>query len=437
MFVRSSRRRLLAGSLGIAGAVLTAPGIGRARPLTQGGPIAIEYWHRLSGDAATAVSELADAFNHEHEGRIQVTAVAQGDIAELTQKVRAAAAGGGLPGSLMADDADVPQYTASEVIVPFDPYLDDPELGLTPEERADFLPNQLDRHRRPLYDDRTMSYPNGFSTFTLYWNVDALRNAGFDGPPATWAEFPDHLRAIAAANPGMTGWNIQADLGSVLLLTLMTHGIDWIAEDGQSTNFDAPEATETLTWWRALADDGVLAPSDEHDALFAAGRSAYFLQSSVNARRFPSLISDFAWDAGMPPQGRADGQAVTEMFGPLNVLPATDEATQRAGWTWLRWLTTPAPHGRFIAAAGYNPSTRAAASSPALTDYYAQYPVAAKILRELAPRARIPTPGPGLTEIRGPIATNAATEVLLGRLSPEEGARKLKAEADEALQNAL
>ena len=41
-----------------------------------------------------------------------------------------------------------------------------------------------------------------------------------------------------------------------------------------------------------------------------------------------------------------------------------------------------------------------------------------------------------LPEIRGVITANVVEEVLLQQLSPEEGVRKLKAEADEAIRNA-
>jgi hypothetical protein len=51
--------------------------------------------------------------------------------------------------------------------------------------------------------------------------------------------------------------------------------------------------------------------------------------------------------------------------------------------------------------------------------------------------AQILRPSPALTQVRGELAATVVNEVMLDRLSPEEGVRKLKAEADEAIQNAL
>jgi ABC-type glycerol-3-phosphate transport system substrate-binding protein len=321
------------------------------------------------------------------------------------------------------------------VIVPLDDYINDPELGLSPEEQADFLPSQLTRHKLDIYDGRTMAFPQGFSAFTCFWNVDALQKAGFDRPPATWQEFPDHLRAVGAANPGLGGWLIGG-AGDRFISTLLTHGVSWLKPSRQESNFDAPEALEIMTWWKALGDEGLLAVQDQAGDAFAAGQCAYFMDSSGNTAEFTEVITDFAWDCGLPPQGANNPDPVTETYGPVNTLPATDEATQRAGWTWLRWLTTPGALAPWVMSTNYFPSVQSVAASPELEEYYAANPRAGKLFREVAPLARILDPSPALTEVRGQLTANAVNEVLLGRLSPEEGIRKLKAEADTAIRNA-
>ena len=171
-----TRRSLVKRSTAAAGAVALAgssPSLLAASAM-QSEPQQVEYWHRLTGDSAAAIDELAAQFNEQHAGQIEVTPIAQGTIEQLTQKVRAAAAGGGLPAALMADDADVYSYYVSDVIVPLDDYISDAEHGLTTQEREQFLPNQLTRHQLPLYADQTMTFPIGFSTYSFYWFVDAL-----------------------------------------------------------------------------------------------------------------------------------------------------------------------------------------------------------------------------------------------------------------------
>lgn len=403
----------------------------------QDGPVAIDYWHRSTGAAAEAWQTLATAFNAAYAGQVEVTPIAQGDIQELSQKVRAAAAGGGLPGALMGDDYDITQYAANDIIVPIDPFIDDPENGITAEQKADFLPSQIGRHKLAIYDDQTMAFPQGFSCFTCFWNVDALAKAGFDGPPKTWQEFPDHVRAVAAANSGMTGWNI-AGAGDRFISSLLTSGVQWLADDGTSTNFDKPEALEILTMWKTLADEKLLAvlPGDEAKNSFTGGTSAFFMDSSGNTAGFREVITTFQWDCGLPPQGANNPEPVTETYGPVNALPKTDEAHELAGWLWLKWLTTPDALAPWVMTTNYFPSVKSVADSPELQAYYAENTYAAKLVKDVVPLARILSPSPALTEVRGQIAADVVNEVLLGRLSPEDGALKLKSEADAAVEAA-
>ena len=400
----------------------------------QDGPVAIDYWHRSGGNAAAEWEKLAARFNEEMAGQIEVTVVAQGSIQELNQKIRAAAAGGALPGATMGDDADITQYAANGIIVPIEPFLSDPGNGLSATEQADFLPNQLNRHKLPIYDDHMMAFPQGFSFHTCFWNADALDAAGFEAPPRTWQEFPDHLRAVAKANPGMFGWNI-GNAGDDFISMMLMYGVTWIADDRQSTNFDRPQALEIMTWWRQLSDDGLLAviDGDEASNAFIAGRSIYYIDSSGNTGDFLNQISDFAWNCGLPPQGADNPRPVCEMYGPINAIPRNDEAKELAGWIWLKWLTTPGPLSEWVMTTDYFPSRTSVGASPELAGYYEQNPYAAKLLKESAPLARIIVPHPALQEIRSQIAADVVNEVLVGRLSPQDGVQKLTVEANAAL----
>ncbi len=396
----------------------------------------IDYWHRSTGDAAKAFETLAADFNKQYEGKIKVTPSAQGSIADLNKKVRAAAAGGGLPGALMADDYDATQYAYSKITVDLEPYVADPQHGLSAEQRADFLPSQINRHKLPIYNNQLMAFPQGFSAFATYWNVDALQKAGLSAPPKTWKEFPDHVRTVAKANPGMAGWFIGG-AGDRFISTMLTAGVDWLSADGKTTNFDRPEATEIMTWWKQLYDEKLLdIPKENARDLFIAQKCAYFMDSSGNAVGFTNLVKDFKWDVSLPPQAAAGG-TVTETYGPVNVIPKTDAEKQLAGWLWLKWLSTPAPLASWVTATSYFPSTKSAAEGPTLKEFYAKNAPAAKALREIAPNARILTPSPALTQVRGQIVADAVNQVLLGQLTPDAGVKKMKAEADKAVRETL
>jgi len=436
-----SRRRfnaiLAAAGVTAGTATVSLPTLHKvAAAAAQDGEVAIEYWHRSGGDAATKWEELAAAFSEEFAGKIKVTAVAQGGISELNQKVRTAAAGGGMPGALMADDSDVNQYAANELIVDIDPYIADPENGLTQDVIDSFLPNQYNRHKLAIYNDQRMAFPQAFSAAAMFCNLDALEAAGFDGPPATWQEFPDHARAILAANPAMVPFAFL-DAGAKFITFLKTYGVEWIKDDQQTANFDTPEALEIMTLWKELSDEGLMQIFTENAVdVIASGQCVYLMDSSAAARGIAVAEPTFNWSGGLPPQGAADGELRTETYGPINTLPATSEAEQLAGWTWLKWLATPEPLAQWVAQTSYFPSIPATAEEPTLAEFYTNYPVAKEMIETVAPYATILAPHAALTEVRSTITPNNVNEVLLGRLTPEEGMQKLQQEANEAIARA-
>lgn len=422
---------------GAAFSAATLAGLHRlADAAAQSGPIAIEYWHRSGGAGTDGWVALAELFNAEFGDRVTVTPVFQTGIQELNQKIRAAAVGGGLPGATMADDYDVTQYAFNDLIAPLDDYINDPEDGLTAEQLADFLPEQLNRHKLEIYDGQTMAFPQAFSCFTTWWNIEALQAAGFEAPPTSWSDFPAMARAIGEANPGMTAWTLTS-AGDRFISVLKTYGVEWLNEGGLESNFDAPEALEIMTWWKELADEGLLVVTTENARdIFTAKGSAFYMDSSASVTGL-ALITDFTWNGTMPPQGPNVTEPRTETYGPVNAIPKSTPEQQLAGWLWIKWLTSVQSLNVWIPVTSYFPSVKSVIDSPELVAFYEQYPVAKVLYAEVAPRASILAPSPALSEVRGTITANVINELLLGRLSPEEAQLKLKAEADEAINRAM
>src|SRR5690606_31466182 len=199
-----SRRSFLLGVGSAAGLSLLAACATPAAQQTAGGTdaeaaaapaadklIEIEYWHRSSGDTALLFETFAGEFSDQFADEIKVTSIFQGSIQELNQKVRAAAAGGGLPGALMADDYDVTQYTFSNILVDLTEYVAHPEYGRSQEQIDDILPNQFNRHKLDIYDGRMMALTQGFSGFATFWDLCGIAQIGMERPPHSWNDSPD------------------------------------------------------------------------------------------------------------------------------------------------------------------------------------------------------------------------------------------------------
>lgn len=431
MSQRLSRRTLAASAAFAPFAGMTF--FTRTAPVAGQG-LTFDYWHRSGGTAGEALVKMAELYSESNEWGHTVTAINQGGIQELNQKIRAAAAGGGMPAATMGDDYDITQYANSGIIVDLDPFIEKPETGLSQEELDAFLPEQINRHKLPIYNNQRMAMPQAFSAFACFWNVEALEKAGFDAPAKTWAEFPDFARKLKETFPDMVPWYLSAP-GDRLLSMMKTSGIEWLKDDG-TANFDDPGVTDIMTMLKDCTDEGLIQLSQEGDLeLFAAQRTPLFLNSSANIPEL-MIVKDFTYDGGLPPQGEGLSAPSTETYGPVNAIPKNDDALMEAGWQWLKWLTTPEAYALWIPATSYFPAVPSVADDPAVKSFYDEFPVAKRMLDEVAPAASILAPSPALTEVRGQIAANVINEVLLGRLSPEDGALKLQSEAQDAIDRA-
>lgn len=77
----------------------------------------------------------------------------------------------------------------ADKIVPLDEYINDPVNGLNKQALDDIMPGVLARQRIPEYNGKTMSWPHGNSSMGVYYNIDLLKKAGYEKPPATWQDF--------------------------------------------------------------------------------------------------------------------------------------------------------------------------------------------------------------------------------------------------------
>ncbi|MCO5219637.1 MAG: extracellular solute-binding protein [Thermomicrobiales bacterium] len=401
----------------------------------QDSALVVDYWHRYGGSRAETLNVMAEMFN-EIRPEYKVSAISQGDIAESNQKLRAAAAGGGLPAAISADDYDITGYTAAGILIDLDPFVHDPDLGFSEEEIAAFLPSQFDRHKLPIYDDRRMAFPQAFSAMTFWWNEDAIKAAGFDTPIETWDEFPDFLRKIVEANPGMNAW-MEEDPGSRFMSIMKTCGVEWLKDDGVTPNFDAPEAVEILTWWKELYDEGLLQFTQSNKIeVFAAGQTAIMLHSSSAGPALASQVTGFTYNGGLPPQGANTDTLRTETYGSLNAVPRNSPELEQAGWEWIKWLASPEAFAVWVPASNYFPARTDLLEIPEIAAFYDADPVALKLLEEVAPAATILSPSAALTEVRGTIVPTAIEEVMMGKYTPEEGVMKMQAESISAIERA-
>lgn len=404
-------------------------------PAKVSAPVTIEYWYPYGGTVGKAVEAAVSRFNQEQSGRITVKPTFQGTFDQQLAKVRAAAAGGGLPQVIAARESDVTQFGSSNLAVPLDPYVKDGHNGLSSQQLADIYPGVLARTKLPVYGNQTLAWPLGNTAASWFYNLNLMHQAGINDPPSTWDQVLADAKKVKAAT-GQPLWDLRADqAGPIFIDALWTYGVPWLSSDGKTSNFNNPSALKVLQMFRQMVDDGTMVVSASAEQDFPNGRGAMLWASSGNVVAYSNQIKGFQWGVGLVPHAK-NAKRITEMFGSVDTMFKGTQDQQLASWIFMKYMAGAGNQSQFAADTGYFPSEQSSARSAAIQSASQQVPQYRAAVQTIAPYMQLLPQSAALDQVRNHIATDDVTAVLLKKMTPDDGARKLKADADQAIKQA-
>ncbi|NHN29023.1 ABC transporter substrate-binding protein [Paenibacillus agricola] len=401
--------------------------------LGKNGPVTIDFWHIQATIYGDAIKEMVAEFNKEYEGKIIVKEVFQGSYDDLNKKVRAALQGGGLPTVAMAYESDTLEYMKADKIVPLDAYIGDSVNGLNKQALDDIMPGVLSRQRIPEYNGKTMSWPHGNSSMGVYYNIDLLKQAGFEKPPATWMEF-EKMALDITAKTGMPALVMgNANNGGTFRTWLRTYGIDPIKLDQSGVDYDNPQAVEIATMIKKLLDNKAIMLAENTEQEFTNGRAAMEIGTTARTSSKLELVKDkFKWGITLIPQGKS-GTKVTELYGGNHVLFKTTPEKQLAGWLFLKYFADSKAQSIYAAKTGYFPATLSAQNTDLLKKNFADNPQKKQAFDEVFPFARIDVSTAARSKM-DTVVGEALQAMIAGKMAPADAMKKGQADAMKALK---
>lgn len=157
---------------------------------------------------------------------------------------------------------------------------------------------------------------------TLVYNIDMLKAAGFDKPPATWDEF--RKVAAATAKGGKFGFAPNPDTG-YYWPWLFQAGADYYDPATNKVLFDSPEAAQAVQFVSDLIHKDKSAPVPVTGAdyegpqkLFTAGRAAMIITGPWDVGPIKKGNPSLKWDVAPALTGKTQATiaAGTSMFIP-------------------------------------------------------------------------------------------------------------------------
>jgi len=417
--------------LSASGVVLLALAVGcRERPRDE-----IVLWHTQSQRNAKLLQEIVDAYNAT-DPPMKVSARYVGDYTAQFRKVRSTARHR-LPDLVVAYESMVAEYIEAGTVTEFDPYINDPEIGLSKESLDDIFPNILATNRYPAYGNKFYTFPFTKSVLMLYYNKDMLKQAGYDAPPKTWKEFKEQCMAVKN-KLGKEGYAISVD-ASTHDGMVMSFGGKILSDDRTRVLFDQPAGVAAFRVIYDLVRSGGAYEIDRKSygdrKDFISRRCAFFIRSSTTRPYIEADIGDkFDWDMAIIPHGEGQ-KPVTVMFGANICMMKTTPERQRAAWLFVKYFASTAVTTKWALGTGYLPLRRSAAESKELKAFFARNPRNRRALDAL-PFAR-PEPGVSGWQAVRTLIHLAQSEAIGGNAPPEQIAKDLTRKANKALAEKL
>jgi ABC-type glycerol-3-phosphate transport system substrate-binding protein len=312
-------------------------------------PMTLTFWHTQTGAGGALIDTFANDF-HKTYPAITLRGEAKKDEGDLLRAGIAAMAQNQTPDFILADNRTIGAFARKDALVPLDPLLNDPSLGLSQNDRADFFPGLLDSGRFPDLKNQLFSFPFDEHAIVLYYNVDLLQAAKAAAPPRTWDQFSAAARSTT--NGDTRGW-VMPPNAAVFYSFVLSQGGSVLNDAQTQAQFDGDAGMKSLQMIAALTKGGSAYLVDSADAAradFAQGKAALLFGTTDDLPALSDAVAragnTFQWGVANVPQNDP-AHPLTIVYGAnIAIFNRSPERT-RAAWLFARWLAEPAQTARW------------------------------------------------------------------------------------------
>lgn len=328
------------------------PGAGSASQTST-----LTLWHTFDDERRDTLQALANDF-HKTYPNLTINPVYVGSRDDLTKQMTAAIALGTAPDLVLADRRQIQDFAMQDGLQSLDPWMGDSELGLSKQDRADYLRGALNLGTFPTLENQMYGFPLYQEGFVLFYNADLMKTLNVNHAPPTWDKFAEYAKTASADS--VYGWTMRADAATFQAI-LASRGSALLTDSGSRALFNERAGVNTLELAADLNEGGVakLASSDEQARReFASGSAAFYMgwMSELDTLKLAQKEAKTNFDIGVGilPQLDPDNPWLLTR-GDLFGITKTGSERARNAWFFIQWITSPTVSARWVRGTGSLP----------------------------------------------------------------------------------
>ena len=366
----------------------------------------IVFWHQHSRAREEALQEIVDEFNKTNEWGITVQAEYQGHYGDIFNKMLTFMNTPDVPNIVVAYQNQAATYQLADALVDMNALVDSPKWGLSEEDKADFFQGFYNQDIFPTFGGARLGFPPNRSMEVMYYNMDWLKELGYDAPPTTPDEFKE-MACKAAQQPyskataeGSRGYELSIDASRFASWTFAFGGDVFDYETGEYS-YNSEAAVQAMQFLQDLFNEGCASIVTERygdQTNFGAGTTLFTVGSSSGLPYYKSAVDEgaqFAWSVAPIPHTTAD--PVQNIYGASVSIPKSTPEQELAAWLFIKFYTSPEIQAKWAKVSNYFPVRQSVADS--MSDYFAENPAYKKAF-ELLKYGHTEPPTPGYDFVR-------------------------------------
>jgi len=401
----------------------------------------ITWWHGMGGHLGDVVNKVAEGFN-ESQDAYSITPVFKGSYEETLTGAIAAFRAGEQPNIVQVFDAGAATVIGARgATIAVQDLLESSGAGFDIEA---YIPGV--RYFYADSDGKMIGMPFNSSSPVLYYNADALAEAGVT-PPATYEEFEQIAPALREA--GYTPlvqthlpWEFVENFHSRHNLPFATNDNGYAGAEGTEILINSPEMAMHFTKVKEWLDAGLFGfhgtSWDDNKAHFLDGSAAMYIGSSGDFGGLEAMDLPFEWASTFLPYWEAITEEGYQSFiggAALFAMSGHSDEENAASAAFFEYLTSPEVQYMWHRETGYVPITSAAYELAREDGHYDRFPAAETGIKQLMLRSGENTAGYRMgfyVQIRD-VQNRELSRFLNGETSIEDALATIESEGNELL----